>query len=354
MAKSPCVHGPCGRRSRDEIVHESRRRGESRCLKSSVEHPGQVRERHRLTARNRFSRFLARSTRTATSSMEAVDQPPLAREAQSAGTGVCCVPPHARATVVPANKTGPQRMQRDLCEAFGRRLRHRCGKSETPTSAGGLHRLRLEWGRQAHGTLNTFEGILREFGVGIPRRASCLAARSRPCSKPRRRACRRPRGARPRVPRRSASSRKRVRASSAMATVAEPALLSGGCARFLASGVLTATALVALRGDVQRSLRAAFASYLGLTPREHLRTAPGTRRHQQARRIPISDALHPTGALGAASRKSEDSPGEGRYVTWRCRSSAFAATTSGRGPGQQAGGSPGQSASATPSRRPAV
>jgi transposase len=61
------------------------------------------------------------------------------------------------------------------------------------------------------------------------------------------------------------------------ATAAEPALVVRRLRTIPGIGVLTATALVAGVGDVQRFPSGRhFASYLGLTPREH---SSGQRRH---------------------------------------------------------------------------
>jgi transposase len=103
-----------------------------------------------------------------------------------------------------------------------------------------------------------------------------------------------------------------------LATAAEPALLVRRLRTIPGIGVLTATALVAVVGDVQRFPSARhFASYLGLTPREH---SSGQRRHLGAISKQGDTYLRRLFIHGARSvlhhAKSKTAPATDRLRTW--------------------------------------
>jgi transposase len=103
-----------------------------------------------------------------------------------------------------------------------------------------------------------------------------------------------------------------------LATAAEPALLIRRLRTIPGIGVLTATALVAVVGDVQRFPSARhFASYLGLTPREH---SSGQRRHLGAISKQGDIYLRMLFIHGARSvlhhAKSKTAPATDRLRTW--------------------------------------
>src|SRR5687767_6634096 len=242
------------------------------------EHPGRVRERHRLS-RVRFRQFLGEHL-PATVVMEACSSAHhWARQAQSQGHRVVLVPPHAARPYVLRNKTD-RTDAKGLLEAFRNDdLRPVPVKSETQQALAGLHRLRSTWVATRTARLNTVRGILREFGVMIPTGAHHVVPHVRALLEDRD-------GGVPGLLRVALGEaireigelEDRIRAiERQLATAAEPALVIRRLRTIPGIGVLTATALVAVVGDVQRFPSARhFASYLGLTPREH---SSGQRRH---------------------------------------------------------------------------
>src|SRR2546425_4668722 len=235
------------------------------------EQPGQVRERHRLS-RQRFQRFLAERP-PATVVMEACGSAHhWARQAQAHGHRAVLVPPHVVRPYVLRNKTD-RTDAKGLLEAFRNDdLRPVPVKSETQQALAGLHRLRSAWVATRTARLNTVRGILREFGVVIPTGAHHVVPHVRALLE------HLDAGA-PGLLRvalgegipRDGELEERIRAiERQLATPAQPALIIRRRRRVPGIGVLTATALVAAVGDVQRFPSARhFASYLGLTPREH-------------------------------------------------------------------------------------
>lgn len=256
------------------------------------EHPGQVRERHRLS-RGRFSRFLVEHP-PATVVMEACGSAHhWAREAQSRGHRVVLVPPHAARPCVLRNKTD-RTDAKGLLEAFRNDdVRPVPVKSETQQALAALHRLRSTWVATRTARLNTLRGILREFGVVIPTGAHHVVPHVRALLQE----------ADAGVPgllrvplgeamREIGELEERIRAiERQLAAAAEPALMIRRLRTIPGIGVLTATALVAIVGDVQRF--------------------PSARHFASYRRCLPSDALHPRRALGAASREVEDGAGDG-------------------------------------------
>jgi transposase len=234
------------------------------------EHPGHVRERHRLS-RERFHRFLAEQP-PATVLMEACGSAhQWGRQAQECGHRAVLVPPHVVRPYVLRNKTD-RTDTKGLLEAFRNEdVRAVPVKSETQQALGALHRLRSTWLATRTARLNTVRGLLREFGVVIPIGArqvvphvgalledadSGLPGLLRPALAEATREIR--------------ELEERIRAiERQLETAAAQTLIVGQLRTIPGVGLLTATALVAAVGDMQRFPSARhFASYLGLTPRE--------------------------------------------------------------------------------------
>jgi transposase len=283
------------------------------------EHPGQVRERHRLS-RTGFRQFLAERP-PATVIMEACSSAHYwARQAESRGHQVVLVPPHAARPYVLRNKTD-RTDAKGLLEAFRNDdLRPVPVKSETQQALAALHRLRSAWVATRTARLNTVRGILREFGVLIPTGAHHVGPRVRALLE----------DADAGVPgllrealgeaiREIAELEERIRAiERQLATAAGPAFVVSRLRTIPGIGVLTATALVAAVGDVQRFPSARhFASYLGLTPREH---SSGQRRRLGAISKQGDTYLRMLFIHGARSvlhhAKSKTAPATDRLRTW--------------------------------------
>jgi len=149
-------------------------------------------------------------------------------------------------------------------------------KSETQQALAALHRLRSTWLATRTARLNTVRGLLREFGVVIPAGAHHVVPHVGTLLE----------DADAGVPgllrlalaeavRQIGELEERVHAvDRQLETIAEPALLVRRLRTIPGVGLLTATALVAAVGDVQRFPSARhFASYLGLTPRNTRRAS---------------------------------------------------------------------------------
>ena len=152
-------------------------------------------------------------------------------------------------------------------------------KSETQQALAALHRLRSMWVATRIARLNTVRGLLREFGVVIPVGARQVVPYVRALLEDADAGI-------PGLPRPALAEavteigelETRLRGvERQLETAAAGSLVVGQLRTVPGIGVLTATALVAAVGDVQRFPSARhFASYLGLTPREH---SSGARRH---------------------------------------------------------------------------
>jgi transposase len=283
------------------------------------EEPGRVRERHRLS-RARFRQFLAEQP-SATVVMEACGSAHhWARQAQAQGHRVVLVPPHAARPYVLRNKTD-RTDAKGLLEAFRNDdLRPVPVKSETQQALAALHRLRSTWVATRTARLNTLRGVLREFGVVIPTGAHHVVPQVRALLE----------DVDSDVPgllrdalgaalREISQLEDRIQAiERQVERAAEPALLIRRLRTIPGIGVLTATALVAAVGDVQRFPSARhFASYLGLTPREH---SSGHRRHLGAISKQGDTYLRMLFIHGARSvlhhAKSKTAPATDRLRTW--------------------------------------
>jgi len=283
------------------------------------EHPGQVRERHRFS-RDRFRRFLGEQP-PATVVMEACGSAHhWARQAQSHGHEVVLVPPHVVRPYVLRNKTDRTDVKGLLEAVRNEELRPVPVKSETQQALAALHRLRSTWVATRTARLNAVRGLLREFGVVIPVGASHVvpalwALLEEPASAV-------PGLLRPalaEVAREVREIEQRLQAvERQLETVAAETLLVRQLQTIPGIGLLTATALIASVGDVQRFPSARhFASYLGLTPRER---STGQHRHLGAiskRGDPYLRMLLIHGARAVLSQaRRKPAPASDRLRTW--------------------------------------
>ena len=241
-------------------------------------HPGHVSENHRLS-RPKFMKFFAQH-QPATVILETCSSAHhWARQLQDLGHSVVLLPPHAVHPYVTGNKTDPADAK-GLLEAFRNKDIHPVPiKSVDQHVLMSLHRFRCAYMAQKTARINATRGILREIGIFIPKGAAKV------------------------IP----TIHDLIAGDHSELPPALHPLLSEACAeiedlkvrirdierqiRFLAKesniikhllsvpgiGLLTATALVAFVGDISRFPSGRhFASYLGLTPREH---SSGLRRH---------------------------------------------------------------------------
>ena len=240
-------------------------------------HPGTVAQRHRLP-RSRFLEFFAQRQPT-TVLMEACSSTHhWARRLQSLGYRVLLLPPHAVRPYVTSNKTD-RADAKGLLEAFRNRDIHPVPvKSLDQQSISSLHRLRSAWVATKTSRINCLRGLLREFGYAIPLGAHQAIATSQEILE----------DAETNLP-----GALRPSLAEALSEIRELGKKIQGVERQLkllakqtpaiarlqtipGIGILTASALVAFVGDIQRFPSARhFSSYLGLTPRE---TSSGLRR----------------------------------------------------------------------------
>jgi len=233
--------------------------------------PGRVSERRRLP-RETFLRFFA-EREAATVVMEACGSAHhFGREIEKLGHRVVLLPPRAVRPYVVRNKTD-RADAKGILEAYRNAdLRPVPVKSLGQQTLSALHRLRSAWLAARTARLNTLRGLLREFGVTIPvgpcevlpRTFELLEDAGSPLPLALRpliaEACEEIRG----FERRMLTAEKTLRAlGQRIPDVARLETIPG-------VGPITATALVAFVGDATRFPSGRhFASYLGLTPREH-------------------------------------------------------------------------------------
>jgi len=232
--------------------------------------PGQVSEQKRLS-RAAFMKFCT-------------DQPPATvlleacgsahywgRRLQSIGHRVVLLPPHATRPYVFRNKTD-RTDTRGLLEAFRNEDIHPVPvKSVSQQALTALHRLRSTWLATRTGRINTVRGLLREFGCTIPIGAHHVLARTWDLLADPESGL--PDALRPGLAAacteiRDVEGRIRV-VEDQLQALADQTPAVARLRSIPGVGLITATALVAFVGDVQRFPSGRhFASYLGLTPRE--------------------------------------------------------------------------------------
>ena len=233
--------------------------------------PGRIVKRHRLS-RGQFARFLA-TRAPATVVMEACGMAHFwGRQAVASGHRVVLLPPHAVRPYVPRNKTDRADATALLEAARNAAIHPVPVKSVTQQALTGLHRLRSTWLATRTARINTVRGLLREFGVTIPvgarqvvpRIAALLAGPDDTV----------PAVLHPALAAVITELREldvRLRTVEQQLTAIAAAMPAVERLRTIPGiGLLTATGLVAFVGDARRFPTARhFASYLGLTPREH-------------------------------------------------------------------------------------
>ena len=193
------------------------------------------------------------------------------RRLQSLGHRVVLLPPHATRPYVFRNKTD-RTDTRGLLEAFRNEDIHPVPvKSVSQQALTALHRLRSTWLATRTARLNTVRGLLREFGCLIPLGAQrVLPTTSALLADP---DSGLPDALRPVLAEtcneiRDLEERLRV-VEAQLRALADQIPAVARLRSIPGVGLITATALVAFVGDIQRFPSARhFASYLGLTPRE--------------------------------------------------------------------------------------
>jgi transposase len=233
--------------------------------------PGKVDGRHRLS-RGQFSRFLAEQA-PATVVMEACGTAHFwGREAVTRGHRVVLIPPHAVRPYVLRNKTDGADAKGLLEALRNDDLRPVPVKSVDQHVLASLHRLRSAWMATRTARLNTLRGLLRELGLTIPLGARQVVPRVGELVSDADSGL--PDALRPvffEITREIRELEARVReVERRLEAMARESDVIVRLRTVPGVGLLTATALVGFVGDVQRFPSGRhFASYLGLTPREH-------------------------------------------------------------------------------------
>jgi transposase len=231
--------------------------------------PGVVDEKRRVTRKKFLSFFVNRPIATVV--MEACGSSHhWARELEKLGHRVVLLPPHVVRPYVQRNKSD-QTDAKGMLEAYRNKdIKPVPVKNIEQQSIVALHRVRSTWVASRTARINTLRGLLRELGIFIPVGASkvvpvvleliedadsALPDALRQCFHE---VCLEIRDYEKRI----SGIEGQLRAfSKQMPTVVLLLTIPG-------VGLLTATALVALVGDIQRFRSARhFASFLGLTPR---------------------------------------------------------------------------------------
>ena len=239
--------------------------------------PGRVDEEHRLS-RSRLLRFFATQP-AATVLLEACGSAHhWAREFEHLGHRVRLLPPHETRRYVRRNKTDRTDAKALLEAARNEEIHPVPVKSATQQAVASLHRIRTTWIRTRTARLNGLRGLLREFGVTIPVGARHVVPHVRALVEDADAPV--PMSLRPSLAALCDEIRtleQRIKAlERQLAAVAEQLPHVAHLRTIPGIGLLNATALVACVGDVHRFPSGRhFASYLGLTPREH---SSGSRR----------------------------------------------------------------------------
>jgi transposase len=233
--------------------------------------PGKVAERRRLS-RKRLLRFFAQR-QPATVLMEACGSSHhWARQIEACGHRVLILPPHRTRPYVTGNKTD-RTDAKGLLEAHrNEQIRPVPIKSVDQQALAALHRLRSSWTAARTARINTIRGLLREFGFTIPLGANHVVPRlglilADGDSEL-------PAAVRPVLEEAGAEvvdlERRLRTVENQLRTLARQMPEVRKLRTIPGIGVITATALVAFVGDIGRFASGRhFASYLGLTPREH-------------------------------------------------------------------------------------
>lgn len=239
--------------------------------------PGKVAEHVRLP-RSRFLDFFAQQ-RPATVILEACGSAHhWGRQLRAQGHRVRLLPPHTVRPYVPRNKTD-QADAKGILEASRNEAIHPVPVKSLPQQTlASLHRIRSAWLSTRTSRLNTLRGVLREFGIAIPLGATRVVPRTFELLDSHDQAV--PEALRPSLSEMCTEIRnleQLVRGTERqMKALGRETPTVANLLTVPGIGILTATALVAFVGDVQRFPTGRhFASYLGLTPRE---SSSGLRR----------------------------------------------------------------------------
>ncbi len=235
------------------------------------EQPGRMEKTHRL-GRARLLRFMAKQQR-ATILMEACGSAHYwGRRFRELGHEVVLLPPAYVRPYVLRNKTDRSDVKGLLEAHRNSAIRPVPIKNESQQQLTALHRVRTAWMRTRTARINTMRGILREFGLTIPVGACQAVERVRGWIEDAEveipngirsvleEICLEVRELEGRIDR----IERKLKALSRQSVAIEQLQSIPGV------GLLTATAVAGFVGDLRRfDSGRHFASYLGLTPREH-------------------------------------------------------------------------------------
>ena len=231
--------------------------------------PGVVDEKRRVTRKKFLSFFVNRPIATVV--MEACGSSHhWARELEKLGHRVVLLPPHVVRPYVQRNKTD-QTDAKGILEAYRNKdIKPVPVKNIEQQSITSLHRVRSTWVASRTARLNLLRGLLRELGVFIPVGASkvvpvvleLIEDADSPLPDALRHSFHE-------VCLEIRDYEKRIKGVEGQLEALSKQIPTVGLLRTIPGiGLLTATALVALVGDIQRFRSARhFASFLGLTPR---------------------------------------------------------------------------------------
>jgi len=233
--------------------------------------PGRVSERHRVS-RSRFLRFFAQRL-PSTVLLEACGSAhPWARQIQALGHRVLLLPPHRVHPYRDGNKTD-QADTKALLEAYRNKEIHPVPvKTVEQQTLAALHRLRSGWTSHRTARINLVRGILRELGFAIPVGARRVVPKVWELIEDAEVEI--PNALRPALAEACLEIRdfeERARAVERQLRALAAQIPSVGYLQSVPGiGLLSSTALVGIVGDIQRFPSGRhFASYLGLTPKEH-------------------------------------------------------------------------------------
>jgi transposase len=233
--------------------------------------PGHVSEHHRLP-RSRFERFFAERQPTTVLFEACSSAHHWARELQRLGHSIVLLPPHTVRPYTMRNKTD-RTDAKALLEAFRNQDIHPVPvKSLDQHVLATLHRYRSAYLAQRTARINTTRGVLREIGIAIPQGAHHVVTTVRALTVDPESTV--PRALRPtlqeacteilQLETRIHDIERQITSLTRDDPVVQRLRTIPGI------GLLTATALIAFVGNIQRFPSGRhFASYLGLTPREH-------------------------------------------------------------------------------------
>ncbi len=241
-------------------------------------HPGHVSERHRVT-RTQFLRFFSQRPPTTVLLEACGSSHHWGRQLQALGHTVKLLPVHFVRPYVVRNKTDRTDAKAILEAARNQEIHSVPLKSVSQQALMGLHRLRSGWLATRTARINSVRGLLREFGFTIPLGSHLVVPKAQEIIEDTDSSL--PDSLRPALRSACDEIRKLEQLIAAVERqLKQVAVQTPVVSRLLTIpgvGLLTATALMAFVGDIQRFPTARhFASYLGLTPRE--RSSGLTRR----------------------------------------------------------------------------